>query len=284
MYYAFDTFRLSPYRAPETIFGARDYDPYALDLWSLGATLSELFTPLRFISNDTSEDEDLEDELDEDDQVITHHSSSLTPFMRVPMSTSERGTWVRTSLFDAERGSIGLAWSIFKIRGTPNDEIWPVRLCLCSSLLSGSDNSQTQAFKSLPDACKLTFFEATPVSLRRLLPNLPLPDRREDMSTTTMLQETGGVNHFPPSVPASCGLDFVHRLLVYPPEQRMKPSQALNHPWLTCEPILLPAEYPSSDSSAYPNSWRKPSNISSSRHGGRSLEDILLTFCTSVHQ
>lgn len=35
-------------------------------------------------------------------------------------------TWSRDTLFDGSRGEIGLAWSIFKIFGTPTDESWPV--------------------------------------------------------------------------------------------------------------------------------------------------------------
>lgn len=34
--------------------------------------------------------------------------------------------WERCCLFDSERGDIGLIWSIFKTRGTANDENWPV--------------------------------------------------------------------------------------------------------------------------------------------------------------
>lgn len=35
--------------------------------------------------------------------------------------------WLRESLFNGTRGEIGLAWSIFKIRGTPTPNNWPVR-------------------------------------------------------------------------------------------------------------------------------------------------------------
>lgn len=38
--------------------------------------------------------------------------------------------WNRDSLFNGERGEIGLAWSIFKIFGTPNPNNWPVCLFL----------------------------------------------------------------------------------------------------------------------------------------------------------
>jgi hypothetical protein len=38
-----------------------------------------------------------------------------------------RSEWERYSLFDGSRGDIGLAWSIFRARGSPTPENWPVR-------------------------------------------------------------------------------------------------------------------------------------------------------------
>lgn len=118
----FDAFHCRPYRAPETLFGARGYNPFELDLWSLGATVAEFFTPLRFMSDDDPEDGSSDEENEGDGRI-----SSQPPFINWP-SVGERGAWVRESLFDAQRGSIGLAWSIFKVRGTANDENWPVCL------------------------------------------------------------------------------------------------------------------------------------------------------------
>jgi len=34
--------------------------------------------------------------------------------------------WTRETLFNGDRGEIGLAWSIFKVFGTPTAESWPV--------------------------------------------------------------------------------------------------------------------------------------------------------------
>lgn len=104
----------SPYRAPETIFGPTHYNPFAIDLWSAGALCAEFFTCIRFV-----------DDEDEDEQEDRDHSS---PFVFPDDFTLRRGYWSRDALFDAERGSIGLAWSIFKTRGSPNEENWPVRL------------------------------------------------------------------------------------------------------------------------------------------------------------
>ena len=50
----------------------------------------------------------------------------LTPHVVPEDFWRRRGEWARDALFNAERGSIGLAWSIFKLRGTPNEVNWPV--------------------------------------------------------------------------------------------------------------------------------------------------------------
>ena len=113
-----------PYRAPETIFGPTDYDPYAVDLWSAAATIAGFFTPLRFVRDD--EDDAAGGYSSSEEDIANGDAQEVTaPFVNLP--GSQRGSWSRDSLFDAQRGSIGLAWSIFKIRGTPNVENWPVR-------------------------------------------------------------------------------------------------------------------------------------------------------------
>lgn len=110
----------SPYRAPETIFGAKDYDPFSVDLWSFGGVCAEFFTSLKYVPDEyLSEDE-------YDEGVEEEFVGPLKPFVVPETLDSRRGYWSKTTLFDSERGAIGLAWSIFKTRGTPDDINWPV--------------------------------------------------------------------------------------------------------------------------------------------------------------
>lgn len=121
----------------------------------------------------------------------------------------------------------------------------------------------TQRFQELPDASGVTFFDAKAIDLQCLLPNLPLPHSTRHANT-----ESESISHFPPAIPSNCALDFVWRLLVYPPEQRMKASDALKHPWICDNTILIPGGYHlTDDDSAY---------IRSTTHlDDASLEDLL---------
>ncbi|KZT08791.1 kinase-like protein [Laetiporus sulphureus 93-53] len=138
-----------PYRSPELLFGPTTYDAFATDLWSLGATFAEFFTPLKLYRQYDEYDEDIGSDADEE-------GWEKEPFI-VPrsLSVSDPDTvWKRESLFDSSRGSIGLAWSIFRTRGTPNKDNWPT-------------------FKELPDADKVIWQDVPPTDARSLLPNLP---------------------------------------------------------------------------------------------------------------
>jgi len=71
------------------------------------------------------------DDRDEDEEntlLESRGTTSLPPFI-IPKYLHigyPAALWTRDTLFNGERGEIGLAWSIFKIFGTPTKDSWPV--------------------------------------------------------------------------------------------------------------------------------------------------------------
>ncbi|KAI0319547.1 kinase-like domain-containing protein [Amylostereum chailletii] len=189
-----------PYRAPELLFGPRSYDAIASDLWSMGTTFAEFFTTLH---HRCLGDSDYGDDEEEDDPTQAYAFDQ-------PGSEWSQLEWERYPLFDSSRGDIGLAWSIFKTRGSPTTEIWPT-------------------FTDLPDATKVNFVQAPVSHFSTRLPNLPNKDRESPDAPPS---------HMPPSHPRPSALDLIHRLLVYSPPSRLPAAAVLDHPWLSN--ILLP--------------------------------------------
>lgn len=108
---------------------------------------------------------------------------------------------------------------IFRLRGTPTNETWPVRTYISYMITlswfscSYAINVQRQDVDSLPKYQE--FQEKEPVQWTKILPHLP-----------------------------SEAHDFLDRLLCLNPRDRMGVVEALQHPWLT-ETEPYPA-YPSS--------------------------------------
>ncbi|KAH9932102.1 kinase-like protein [Epithele typhae] len=155
----------------------RDYDAQAIDLWAMGVLTAHCFTPLLRVPEEEDSD--------------TAEMPAKSPFI-IPkgFSPGQEGVeWTRDELYDGDRGQIGLAWSIFKVHGTPNEQSWP-------------------SFGDLPDGQKVKFVDVPP------------PDAHH------------------------C-FDLVSKLLVYPPESRLRAQDALDHPLCTQgHRPLLPVGYP----------------------------------------
>ena len=112
---------LRPYRAPELLFNDAQHNPFAIDLWALGATLSEFMLETGASS--------------EHSEIFEDGSTTLRS---------------RRTLFDDTFGEIGLAGSIFRLRGSPNADTWP-------------------EFQSLPDSSKVIFDPQQPQPLQNIL-------------------------------------------------------------------------------------------------------------------
>ncbi|KAF7783933.1 hypothetical protein Agabi119p4_98 [Agaricus bisporus var. burnettii] len=193
-----------PYRPPELLFGTRSYDPFTIDRWSFGATLASFFTPFRLLSSDI--------DIDDNDDDNPQDTSSFDPFIIPPhLNTTNPSTyWSRNTLYDASRSEIGLAWSIFKIHGTPNAQLWP-------------------EWPSLPQSQTLLFNSVQGKGLtKEILPHLT-PDEvlkgDDDQPIPT-------IN------------DLMNRFLRYPYRARLSFANALAHPWFTKSNIILtPPDY-----------------------------------------
>ncbi|KAM6498866.1 CMGC/CDK protein kinase [Amanita muscaria] len=198
-----------PYRAPELLFGAKSYNAFSTDLWSLGTTLAELFTSLALTPSSPSSSDD--EDTDRYSQPGRGHDAVQQPPFILPPSISvaddeNEYKWTRSSLFNGTRGELGLIWSIFKTMGTPTETSWP-------------------GYKDLLSPTSITFKQVPGVPLESLLPNLP-----PSLTPTSRTH----------------ALDLICRLLVYPPGDRLIAQDALNHPWLTSNdevPLLLPPDY-----------------------------------------
>lgn len=97
-----------PYRAPELLFGPQRYDAQAIDVWAIGVTLAEFFTGNK--------------------NIDPHFYREVDPLEELWDNLPGRSN---VALFDDSFGDIGLAASIFRLRGSPNDETWPVSVVSC---------------------------------------------------------------------------------------------------------------------------------------------------------
>ncbi|KAF8586244.1 kinase-like protein [Ramaria rubella] len=141
-----------PHRPPELLFSPRSYSAVGVDLWSLGTTIAQFFTPLRLNSSTSPLSSPSSTTSDDEPNDMT--SAPFLVSANLEKNIDYRATWERQTLFNGERGELGLAWSIFWLRGTPDENSWP-------------------SFSSLPDVSAIQFREARRKPLHRALPHLP---------------------------------------------------------------------------------------------------------------
>ncbi|TIB05683.1 hypothetical protein E3P96_01027 [Wallemia ichthyophaga] len=214
------------YRAPELIFGSRCYDARSTDLWSLGVTISTFFAHLSSYtcpaSPRTDSTSSISSSISSSSQGgLTRLDAPITlpslPDIHNRRDSSHnaqpQSRWSRKTLFDASYGEIGLASSIISVRGPITDETWP-------------------EYATLPDYNKISFNKPIPNHLSNYLPYLPeVPD---PVPNTFM--------HTPNYKPIATIYDLIERLLQYSSARRLSATDAINHPWISNFPILVPAQ------------------------------------------
>ena len=87
------------------------YDPIAIDLWALGTVIAEFFL----------------DPVPERITDSTYDPDGIVDPLESSGPTETRKSTMRPTLFDCTYGDIGLAASIFRLRGSPTSITWPVR-------------------------------------------------------------------------------------------------------------------------------------------------------------
>ncbi|ETS60749.1 hypothetical protein PaG_04655 [Moesziomyces aphidis] len=121
------------FRAPELLFSPSQYDAYAVDVWATAVTLAHFHTPL--IPTLTTPVAEVEvDErtpwqraFDSNTEPPSPGSDQLVFWEEEPrMPQQSASGYIRTPLFEPDRGDIGLAASIFNLLGLPTDlKDWP---------------------------------------------------------------------------------------------------------------------------------------------------------------
>lgn len=199
------------YRAPELLFSPVKYNPYAVDSWAAGCVIAQMFRPFgsfdphEFDDSGSDSDSDIRSDSEEGSDGWSDNTEDPDPldepWRRVRNSGGDgNGTGSRTGtttggdkggmgerqpMFDASFGTLGLAASIFKIRGTPSLDTWPVSLVSSvdfnvSSHLNAvpcgteAHHLIQQTFIQLPDAGKIGFPSSHPIPLTSplILPHL----------------------------------------------------------------------------------------------------------------
>jgi serine/threonine protein kinase len=135
------------YRAPECLFSPLNgYDVYKVDIWQAGVTLAQFFLPLKKVSltakprglrGQVYEEENQADDRQDWEKALWADDAGLSWSKLEVVWNNDRGErqaeedndeeeeeetltgWKRETLFDASRGDLGLANTIFELLGLP---------------------------------------------------------------------------------------------------------------------------------------------------------------------
>lgn len=124
------------YRAPECLFSPLNgYSADKVDVWQAGVTLIQFLLPLRRVQVTKQKEKVVNDDRQEwekalwaDDDGLSWSQLEASKAAEVEEEEAESSDsgWKRETLFDANRGDLGLANSIFELRGLPSSTSeWP---------------------------------------------------------------------------------------------------------------------------------------------------------------
>ncbi|KAK7471230.1 hypothetical protein VKT23_002638 [Stygiomarasmius scandens] len=228
MYFQVST---GPYRAPELLFATRDYNAFAADLWSVGCVFAEFFMPF-FTPPESESGTTVGSPWS---RPGPSSSTFQPPFFSSPQEKSQDPP-TRLALFSPPQphaeggmGEIQLAFNIWKVFGTPNEERWP-------------------GYSQLPDSGRVLWKEVEGCGLRGKLDLAGLGSITESEGDVNQESEIKNTTE------ADLVLDLLSRLLVYSPEKRIQAKEAMLLRLFTSAPLskghvgspvlLLPPSYP----------------------------------------
>jgi len=193
------------YRSPEVILGL----PYAvsIDVWSLGCILAEMHTGEPLFSGS--------DQFDQMQKIVK--LLGMVPDHMLDQSSDQH----RLQFFERVVGPSGqVGWTIKQQNTTGSTRVGS------SSKPDATGNQQNQEIQDFPSSSK-------PAAL--VIPSeSPATSLMEIISA-----ETHRKKKYPPSETGNSPrnyelfVDLIHRMLTYDPRKRIKPEEALNHPFVT---------------------------------------------------
>jgi len=193
------------YRSPEVILGL----PYAvsIDMWSLGCILAEMHTGEPLFSGS--------DQFDQMQKIVK--LLGMVPDYMLEQSSDQH----RLQFFERVVGNSGrVGWTIKQQNTAGSSRVGS------SSKPNATEHQQKQEFQDFSSATK---------SVAAVIPS----ESPERSLMEIISAETHRKKKYPPSETGNSPrnyelfVDLIHRMLTYDPRKRIKPEEALNHPFVT---------------------------------------------------